>query len=53
MRRKGWEYHSVRFDSGTSVNLDEWLNAFGSFGWELIAVRDQRYYFKRGIKRVS
>lgn len=47
MKRKFWEYVSERFDGGANRSLDEWLCKFGAAGYELVAVRDERYYFKR------
>jgi hypothetical protein len=44
-----WEYRIEIFDSNNINKVQELLNNFGSYGWELINVSDdfQTYFFKR------
>jgi len=56
-----WEYQVVSYkDESKTITLEEYLNAEGSFGWELIKLKvrtfnhmDKRYFivFKRKVKK--
>jgi hypothetical protein len=41
---KGW-------GEGTENKFDLMMNKYGELGWELITVQNERYYFKRELKK--
>jgi hypothetical protein len=47
---KNWEYKVIPKLCNSFKDEEDWLNALGELGWELVAVRDNgAHYFKRPV----
>jgi hypothetical protein len=42
-----WEYLVVEISTVDPTGTTQLLNGFGDKGWELVAIRNQFYYFKK------